>query len=760
MALGQGVLSKAAAKIETGSYGTPIALDGSGEENQIHIISENLSPAIEQNTTIYLDGSAAQKGLFRTLKKYNGDLAVEMHYGGCVPLLICALGLSHRDNSPINKGSGAYQHWIEPCNDLSTRSFNGFEQTDPANTLIRRLTIGIEKDVSIWEATSAMVDKWTIEAEPGRVQLTLGMIVRKIEHDSATNNTSTNWALPSESQLLFNDMTVYIRARDTFYFTANRTLILNESSNVTLTIPSGTYTGYQLAEKIAALANADTTLTGSYSCSYNDDDRRFTIKSTVSFFVDSAGTANIYLGFPTSADSVAGLEVTSIEDARPNKALTDLGTNDKVGVSKITISGENNLDDSSQDTESDLYLLEPERNDFRRITGTIEIPRYENDIFLNAVHGSTIYEMKIEFTGNVIGGSHNEEFNIYIPQLKFTSATAPATGAPLIKQTLSFEVISPTLFTDLKNFYHGEYFWRKCPENDDSSNCLCVGVGRKGLYVGLNNWKLAKWSEDPNEAWEIYGSSGTQPMSLKHYKDKLYIGGADGKIVEFNYDTESFSISTDVGTGKIMDFEIYNGNLYAVEEDTGKVFEFNGTAWSLSTDTVGTDADNLVAYNGNLYMCSDDVVYVFNGTTWSMSTDFGNTPTTMSMVVHRGKLYVTSSGGTGDARLYSYDGTAWVEESGALEMATVRHITSYRGNLLLFPDGDGDIWVWAYDAAEDGVNVYSAFNSLLTPYSKPVEYAGALIVCKTDIDLASLHFYTPLPELYMTVQNTRSTNPL
>ena len=755
---GQGITSKAAIKIETSTnYGTEIAVNGSGEKNQLTFLSENISHAVEQGSSQSLTGNAGVKTLYPMVKKYSGDLLIEANYEGMEALFSIALGMSHQDISPINTSTDAYEHYIEPSEDLSVRAFNGYEMTTPSGSAIRKATLCFEKGTSIWQNASVMANGFTIEANPERVTVTFPSIPKAVTFDDASNNASTNWAIPgNQEQIVFDDMTLYIKARDLFTIAAaNDTVIIYESSDITLDIDDGIYTGHQLAQAIANAATANGTLTGVYKGRYDEESRRFEFTGTVSFLIDGAGQMNFTLGF-TSTDTAAGYSVKSPYAAAPDAPVA-FASGDAIGVSSLGLSLENNLDVDSQDSESDLEILEPERNDFRRITGSLEIPRYKNDTFLDAVDGSTTYMMWIRFLGGAIDSQY-KELNVFVPQIKFTNANAAIAGAELIKQSLSFEAQLPENYLDLKNFAFPNYFIRNLATATDNVNCF--GAYKDGLYAGMSNGVIRKWDGTTWSQSTDIGAISWQ--SLQMFGNNLFAGGNAGEIYKYDGSGNAgWSASTDIGSGAIIDMVLFGDHIYALEGSTGKVWRGDGTSagWTLSTDTITNPATKLMAYKGNLYMIGDvsatqTDIYKGDGTLltgWATDTSIGSGwGTTGTLMVHDGKLYASI-----DDDLYWSDGSssaAWTLLVSGIDCSDIGHMISYKGNLLLFTAASGDIFYYDIKGAES-VNFDSSFNTAVD--NKPLVYNNVLFMCSGG---ATVQYFKPIQDILVTIQNELSTN--
>ena len=754
MPVAQGVTSKAAFKIENTAWGTSTDCDSG---SQIHFISESITHAIEQGQAIHLDGAIGAKNLYPIFKKYGGDLLVEEHYAGMESLIATAMGMSHQDLSPVSTSTDAHEHFFEPSEDMSTRAFNGYEMTTPSGNRSARGSLCFEKTISVWELASTMIQSWTMDASPERITFSFTMSGKTLGLDTATNPNSASWALPGNTeQITWEDVTIYLKARDKFTITSsNDNFIIDDGGgDVTLDIADGTYTGYQLAQLIAAAANAHVSVSGVYKAGYDEHLRKFYIYTTDSqtfsitgLSMDMAGTVGM------TVDSASGTRTESNVNSVPD-AFSAFASGDKVGISKITLAYENTLDMESQDSESDLFILEPERNGLRRITGTIEIPRYKADTWLNATSGYTTYMLWINFAGSAID-SETYEFNIHLPAIHFSNVDAPISGPELITQTLAFEAEVPSII-DFVNHAFNDYLTIQTAAVSGSINA--VGIGPDGIYVGETAGVISVWNPDDG-TFSTSTDAGAQAwISLKAFQNKMFASDGAGEILK--QENGTWSTSTDVGTGVMMMLEEYAGSLYCLERDGGKVFYYpdEDSSWSSSTDTTSTDANALVAYNGKLYMIGSDGstftrAYEFDGvahlTGWSTSCDFGSGSTVQTACIYAGLLYVSS----GDV-LYSYDGTTWTQVDASIGISPI-WMGSWKGNLMMFPGGsNADLYYYNFKGLA-AVNINATLNLSLGKFAAVVE--GQLFMTQST---SRMRIMKPIKEIMITVQNQNSVNPL
>lgn len=759
MPVGKGSTSKAAFKIESGDYGTAIAVNGGSEENQIHLLSENLSPSVKHSSSVFLDGSSGARSLFQILKQYAGDLGIEGHYDGILPLMICTLGMSDQDNSPADRGSGAYEHCIEPSSDLSTRDFTIYEEIAASNVARRRGTLCVEKDVSIWENVSCMINGFGLEISPDSVKFNFNVVPKSQDRDTGTNSASSNWDVPQSTQMKFEDCVLYLKPRDQFTISASTDdVVVNESGNVTITLSTGTYTGIQLAEELSSKLNpGGGVLSGEYSVEYHEETRRFKIFTTngVSFSIVGASAsfnAKDKLGFTATTSSGTSHQSNVMAGVDDYAAFVDA---DKVGFSKFSMNYSNNLDVESQDSLSGLYIVEPERNDLRNIGGSVELPRYRNDNFFQAVDGSTTYIGRIVLTGALIGGSNYEEFVINLTSIKFDTMSAPASGPAIIKQNLNFKMSSPS-FLDFVNLFNSDFFFKNLTGSSLSADPTSFGRYVDGLYIGDSNI-LKRIDKDTPPATMDTLTSGDVIHAIKQFGSELYIGTANGKVYEYS-NGGSASLSCDFGSGDVQAFVEYDGSLFAAEDTTGRFYSFNGTSWSLSCDTLLTDVVDMIKFNGSIFALGDDgidsFVYSYNGTTWALVNSISSTTLDGegNMIIHGDKLYVAAND-----TIRVYDGTDFDTEIYNAGSNTIAWMTSYKGEIIIAEKGASHLIKVLNPHTGNTSTLYTGGTSTFSDECHPQFYDGHLIIGGGG---NNIHLLKNIHEMYITMQNRTSTNPL
>jgi hypothetical protein len=117
-----------------------------------------------------------------------------------------------------------------------------------------------------------------------------------------------------------------------------------------------------------------------------------------------------------------------------------------INVSEVTIKVENNIqgDHAAQSASNDYYIIEPQRNGVRTVTGSIKLPRYDSDNYQTWMETPTDLQLLLRFTGPDISGSTlNHEYCFILPFVRITAAPFPVPGAGIITGDLEFEAMRP-----------------------------------------------------------------------------------------------------------------------------------------------------------------------------------------------------------------------------------------------------------------------------------------------------------------------------
>lgn len=152
-------------------------------------------------------------------------LPLQMRYQGLEQLWACALGFMAGRISgtlmPQTLATGAYRHLYELDDHLSALwpwMYNdGWQFQSPAEITwgarkVRRGTVALDLQSEVWELKSAMVNAWTLAANPQGVTLTLELLAHSLSRSGTVNTSATLTALaPNVSpRLRFDALTFRI----------------------------------------------------------------------------------------------------------------------------------------------------------------------------------------------------------------------------------------------------------------------------------------------------------------------------------------------------------------------------------------------------------------------------------------------------------------------------------------------------------------------------------------------------------------------
>lgn len=128
----------------------------------------------------------------------------------------------------------------------------------------------------------------------------------------------------------------------------------------------------------------------------------------------------------------------------PSSTTTALDSSNAIGVSSFDLKLDNKLK-IEQDSASGLHIAEPARDGKRQLTGSLKLPRYENDDFLDALDAGTPLMAMLKFTGSAIGSTgYNRTLRIWLPRFTLDQAPAPTSGPGLVGMQLNFTAELPS----------------------------------------------------------------------------------------------------------------------------------------------------------------------------------------------------------------------------------------------------------------------------------------------------------------------------
>ncbi len=689
MATASGHQATAAFLKEAAAWGTTEVACGSGDLLPLKSTTLDQVKAIAPRAV--LDGKGGES--FHDIVRLTaGGEQVNWGYydnNALLSLIICALGFSHKNNSPQNPTGSVYTHLVELAEDLDLEAWKTFEEdTSPYGNKVRFGTLCVDMQVSIWEFLSSKIQSMTIRgnSNDGRMEISFNTVARSRDRGSSTNTDSSTWTGNIAQPMLFNDLVVRMRSVDEYTIDSGSDILQfyeNAANDVNAHVDDGTYSGAEVAALFAKSASALTSNSIVYQGIYHHETHKFEFRNTnnsITFDIDiSDSDSSNKLGF--TSDPGAALSQTGQTGGQFDNA--DLDSNDQVSISDFEIVITNNLEDTHQTTETTLYIEEPLRNAPFTVSFSATFPRYQNDNFLKHVDYDTIMCADWRFTGATISGGEGYEFNVLMPQFKFTSIPAPIDGAGLVPQKLSAVASKPLL--------------DKLPGWDENGSASDSEIDKFLTTIVLEA------SED-------------EVMVLATYKGKIYGGMGESGAVLMEYDP-----ATDTWTDPFLDITGYmsvqglavaNEKLYiAVLKDAAadaRIFSWDGTTAGASIafsdltaeETFDVSGIRRLMYSnvagllilslvtGDIYSSSDGSTYTlednssFSDCKAIAEGDFEGTGT----IFAGGK----KQGGAGDSYIISStDGTTWGAHQGGT-IAGANEIQS-----LLVKDG------YLYIAIED-----------------------------------------------------------
>ncbi|MFC2076626.1 phage tail tube protein [candidate division KSB1 bacterium] len=217
MSLGQGYRTKAglAREGDQTSWSSTTAPAVLGAGDLIPLLSESVEERLNRLPIDVLEGKAGRTASDITGVRYTGQIRLQGQYSGLESVLALAFGAEEPQVSPTTGPSGVYSRYYEFDSVLQTRSWQfgeGFRFDHGllfGDKRVARGTLGIDKDVSLWEFASAMVGSIELNANTAD-GLVIGteLVTRDLDRASTTNVTSTGWTYPGgRNRVLFHDLT-------------------------------------------------------------------------------------------------------------------------------------------------------------------------------------------------------------------------------------------------------------------------------------------------------------------------------------------------------------------------------------------------------------------------------------------------------------------------------------------------------------------------------------------------------------------------
>lgn len=119
-----------------------------------------------------------------------------------------------------------------------------------------------------------------------------------------------------------------------------------------------------------------------------------------------------------------------------------LDSGDEYGINSFSITLNNNLKIDDQDADTGIYRVEPARGGMREITGTITLPRYDADTFIDWQAHKTTLMAQISLSGSTIR-TIARQILIELCSLEITGKSVAVAGAGVLTQSFDFRCLIP-----------------------------------------------------------------------------------------------------------------------------------------------------------------------------------------------------------------------------------------------------------------------------------------------------------------------------
>ncbi len=758
--LSAGFESKSALKLETAKFGIP---GSAGVGNQIHLISESISMQAKSRVAQYSVGGGYEVAADQSERAFSGTITLEPFYGDVLPIFML-LGYSHKDKSPVNKGSGAYLHYVEPDFDIADRSIDVFDSSSPASVpaagFRRRGTLIIDKTTTIWQFTSMMFNSWQMDIRSGKLKHRFALLAHRLDLGHAANAVPSAWTLPNSNEIDFADVVIKLKPQDHFVITAaNDTLQINTTVSHSLNVEAGIYSGEVLAQKIQHLAN-DLPFpvgAGKFTCEYIANRNRFKLANAAVVFDVATTELGTVIGF-NAAQTQANTQISPADAQVTARAAFTVA--DQIEVSSADVRFKRSL----QSAVESIYknLRGQPFGGQRAVGGTFRLHEYASDALIMGFENGVAYSMVLEFTGAEIGSGLNEEMKIYFPQVKIMRGAAQVSGPKQVRPSFRWVAESPTR-PNLRDHFHAEYRIRELPGAPFTS----PGIGQyKGtIYIVTNSTEATNPASlrSLNHSTGVWTQAGADVAfrsywCMQEYKGNLYVGSSTGDIRVWDGTNLTLSVDT-AGSGNHIAMRVYNDNLYSMDFDDGEVWQFDGTTWTQSID-VPDRAYAIEVFNNKLWLVSKTAAQLFelrsfDGTTWTTDATNLGTQTSFTygaLAVHNGHLYAAA-----DTTIKRFDGTTWEDLPAA--GINIKWIKSFQGNLYLWERATpGTLHIYdtigktSYQIADGSfVGDVQGFQGLPFVFNNHLFWSN---------NTSTIKMLSPIKEMLVTIQNRNTSNPL
>lgn len=187
----------------------------------INALSETVDIELDQQTLVTRDSRMSPQFVQLLRSLVGGGFVVNMDYEGLEFIFLAAMGLQARrigtTLQPEDVDSAlAYQHIFEMDNQIDSQTWkagDGFLAGDgiiAGQQKVRRGTYVIDKQTSVWEATSCMVSSLVLQFQSAGPIVEVELVGHDITYNSTTN-ANIGLLNCAPNRVLFQDVSVFIK---------------------------------------------------------------------------------------------------------------------------------------------------------------------------------------------------------------------------------------------------------------------------------------------------------------------------------------------------------------------------------------------------------------------------------------------------------------------------------------------------------------------------------------------------------------------
>jgi hypothetical protein len=195
--LSRGVLTIAGFAHESGSNGSQWpAASAAQVSERLPLLDATFEPGVQQTPVVTRAASVGPAALDLAIRLPSVRLRFRWRYQGLEALLACALGYMPA-TLPEVLGPGVYRHLYELSPDLASEPWPSVDAQPPTARLVRRGTLAVDRQVSIWELVSGMVQTLILSSDGPVMTGEVVLVGARLRQRGTVNTRSMLRALPA-----------------------------------------------------------------------------------------------------------------------------------------------------------------------------------------------------------------------------------------------------------------------------------------------------------------------------------------------------------------------------------------------------------------------------------------------------------------------------------------------------------------------------------------------------------------------------------